>query len=51
MSSIRDIALYPSGEQKIDWVKAHMPVLRSIEEDFVKDRPFEGLRVALSIHL
>lgn len=51
MSLVRDIALYPSGEQKIDWVKAHMPVLRSIEEDFVKDRPFEGLRVALSIHL
>lgn len=51
MSLVRDIALYPSGEQKIDWVKAHMPVLSSIEEDFVKDRPFEGLRVALSIHL
>ena len=51
MSLIRDISLYPSGEQKISWVKAHMPVLRSIEEDFIKSKPFRGLRVALSIHL
>ena len=28
-----------------------MPVLRSIDEDFKKDRPFEGMKVALSIHL
>lgn len=51
MSLIRDIELYPSGQQKIDWVKAHMPVLSSIEEDFIKEKPFEGLKVALSIHL
>lgn len=51
MSLIRDINLYPSGQQKIAWVKAHMPVLRSIEEDFIKSKPFSGLRVALSIHL
>lgn len=51
MSLVRDISAYQSGEQKIDWVKAHMPVLRSIEEDFVKTKPFSGLRIALSIHL
>lgn len=51
MSLVRDEKLFPSGEQKINWVKAHMPVLRSIEEDFLKSKPFSGLRVALSIHL
>ena len=51
MSLIKDLSLYPEGMKKIDWVKAHMPVLSSIEEDFVKEKPFEGLRVALSIHL
>lgn len=51
MSIVRDINLYPSGEQKINWVKAHMPVLNSIEEDFIKTKPFAGLKVALSIHL
>ena len=28
-----------------------MPVLRGIGEDFAKTRPFEGLKVALSVHL
>ncbi len=51
MSLVRDESLYKSGEQKINWVKAHMPVLNSIEEDFIKTKPFLGLKVALSIHL
>lgn len=51
MSLVRDISLFPSGQQKIDWVKAHMPVLRSIEKDFIETKPFKGLKVALSIHL
>ncbi len=51
MNEIRDINLAESGCRKIDWVRDHMPVLRSIDEDFKKDRPFEGMKVALSIHL
>ena len=31
MSDIRDASLAPSGGRKIDWVRAHMPVLESIE--------------------
>ena len=51
MSIIRDIALAPSGENKIEWVRRNCPLLRSLEEDFSKTRPFEGKRIALSIHL
>lgn len=51
MSLVRDISLYESGQQKINWVKAHMPVLRSIEKDFSESKPFANLKVALSIHL
>ena len=51
MSIVRNIELYKSGQQKIDWVKAHMPVLRSIEKDFSETKPFAGKKVALSIHL
>ena len=51
MSLVRDISLYHSGQQKINWVKAHMPVLRSIEKDFSESKPFKNLKVALSIHL
>ena len=51
MSIIRDISLAPSGENKIEWVKRNCPLLRSLEEDFSKTKPFAGKRIALSIHL
>ena len=50
-SEIRDIGLAPEGRKKIEWVKSNMPLLRGIEADFEKTRPFAGIRVALSIHL
>ena len=50
-SEIRDLSLWESGEQKIQWVKSNMPLLRSIEEDFARTKPFAGKRIALSIHL
>ncbi len=48
---IRDAALAESGARKIEWVRAHMPLLAHIEKRFIKERPFEGMRVAMSIHL
>lgn len=51
MSQIRDINLYESGERKIEWVRRNMSLLRSIEEEFKVEKPFAGLRIALSIHL
>ena len=51
MSQIRNEALWEDGQRKIDWVKQNMPLLRSIEEEFSKDKPFQGLKVALSVHL
>ncbi|SMG13278.1 adenosylhomocysteinase [Paenibacillus aquistagni] len=50
-SIIHDIALAPEGHLKIDWVRAHMPVLNSIREQFEKEQPFAGLKVAISLHL
>ena len=51
MSEIRYPELWESGEQKIAWVKGNMPLLRSIEEEFSRTKPFAGKRIALSIHL
>ncbi len=51
MSEIKDIALWESGERKIQWVKGNMPLLRGIEAEFAKTKPFTGKRIALSIHL
>ncbi|MCB6992722.1 adenosylhomocysteinase [bacterium 210820-DFI.6.37] len=48
---IRDISLAPSGHQKIQWVKNNMPLLSGLEEEFVKTKPFEGIRISLSVHL
>lgn len=51
MYNIRDISLASVGEPKIQWAAGHMPVLRSIAEDFEKTKPLQGLRVALSVHM
>lgn len=51
MSMNRDIALAPSGEMKIKWVERNMPVLRGIGKDFAAEKPFAGLKIALSVHL
>ena len=40
MSAIKDINLAPSGAHKIDWVRKNCPLLRSLEDDFSKERPF-----------
>lgn len=50
-SEIRDLSLWESGKRKIEWVKGNMPLLRAIEDDFIKTKPFEGMKVTLSIHL
>ncbi len=50
-SEIRDLSLWQSGQTKIEWVKANMPLLRSIETEFLQTQPFKGIKIALSVHL
>ena len=50
-SEIRNAALWPDGELKIEWVRHHMPLLNGLEEEFSKELPFKGLKIALSVHL
>ncbi len=51
MSEIRDIGLWESGERKIEWARRNMPLLRGIREDFEREKPFKGLKIALSVHM
>lgn len=51
MSSVVDLTLAPEGEKKIAWVERNMPLLRDIAADFRKSRPFQGLKITLSVHL
>ena len=50
-SQIRNSGLWPDGRLKIEWVKHNMPLLRGLEKRFAEERPFEGLKIALSVHL
>ena len=51
MNEIKDITLAPSGHAKINWVKNYMPTLSAIEKDFIKNKPFAGMKISMSIHL
>lgn len=50
-SQIRDLKLAPQGRLKIDWVAAHMPLLNSIKDQFEKEKPFQGKKVTICLHL
>lgn len=50
-SIIRDINKAQSGIRKIEWVKGYMPVLSAIEQEFIKEKPFLGRKITMSIHL
>ena len=50
-SEIRNAALWPDGALKIEWVRHHMPLLNGLEAEFRTEKPFAGLKVALSVHL
>ena len=50
-SEIRNIELAPSGEAKIEWVKRHCDLLRTLYGEFEKTKPFAGKKIALSVHL
>ena len=51
LSEIRDPELYNDGNIKIDWVKANMPLLNSIEKEFAETKPFKNIKIALFVHL
>ncbi len=51
MSIVKDMSLAESGRRKIQWVRDFMPALSQIEARFLREKPFQGLRVAVSVHL
>ena len=51
MGIVKDMSLAEAGKVKIDWVRSFMPALSSIEKRFEKEKPFAGLRIAVSVHL
>ena len=50
-SMIKDMALAPTGHQKIAWVKEHMPLLNILNERYAEKKIFDGLNMVVTIHL
>lgn len=50
-SVIRDAGLAPEGRIKIEWARAHMPVVEAIEKEFARDMSLEGLNIVVCCHL
>ncbi|MDD3212925.1 MAG: adenosylhomocysteinase, partial [Eubacteriales bacterium] len=50
-SMIANAELAPQGEEKIEWVRRHMPVLDGIAAEFERDQPFRGLKAVVCVHL
>ncbi|MEM3833521.1 MAG: adenosylhomocysteinase [Thermoprotei archaeon] len=48
---IKDPSLADEGERQIEWARYNMPVLRSLEKEFSKSRPLEGVRIGACLHV
>lgn len=51
LSIIRDLALAPSGHDKLAWVSTHMPVLNILKAEFVETQPLAGKTIVCCLHL
>jgi adenosylhomocysteinase len=50
-SIVKNPALAPGGQRKIDWVAQHAPVLNAIFRERLSDGSLNGRRLAMTIHL
>lgn len=48
---IQDLALARQGQQRISWAERHMPVMQQIRAEFAQEKPFQGKRIAASLHI
>jgi len=48
---LSDATLREEGERKMDWARQHMPILETLRERFEADRPFEGERIGMAMHV
>lgn len=48
---VKDLELAPEGKLKIEWAGQQMPVLATIKERFIKEKPFTGLTIGACLHI
>ena len=48
---IKDIGLANNGQLRIEWATMNMPVLKTIQERFNKEKPLKGLKISACLHV
>lgn len=48
---IKDIGLYASGKDRVDWARNNMPILQAIKSRLSIERPFEGHKIGICLHV
>lgn len=48
---VKDLSLADMGKNQIEWAFKDMPVLRQIQERFIKEQPFKGLKLSACVHV
>ena len=48
---IENISLSASGRDRVDWARANMPILGALKERLFAERPFEGLKIGICLHV
>src|ERR671915_2250259 len=51
MSEVADDTLAGGGGSRIEWADGQMPVLRSIQDRFARERPLEGIVIGACLHV
>jgi adenosylhomocysteinase len=48
---VKDLGLADKGNDRIEWAARNMPVLATIKKRFESEKPLEGLRLGLCLHV
>jgi adenosylhomocysteinase len=48
---VKDLKLAETGKRRMEWAARFMPVLKSIQDKFAKDKPLRGIRIACCLHV
>ena len=49
--AVKDMALAAKGKLRIEWADTFMPVLASIRERFLKEKPLNGIKIGACLHV
>jgi len=50
-SAVEDAALAEQGDRVLDWTRLNMPLLRGLRDRFTAERPLEGRRIGMCLHV